>query len=58
MGEIIRTTTERGGRTLEDILIDGTFKYCPTFLIINAAQNICAQLMTKVSELYRNHVLN
>ena len=33
MGEIIGTTTERGGRTLDDILIDGTFRYCPTFFM-------------------------
>ena len=33
MSEIIRTTTERGGRTLGGILIDGTFKYCPAFFM-------------------------
>ena len=33
MGEILRTTTERGGWTLDGILIDGTYKYCPTFFI-------------------------
>ena len=33
MGEIIRTTTERGGRTMGGNLIDTTFKYCPTFFM-------------------------
>ena len=33
MGEIIRTTTKRGGWTLDGILIDGIFKHCPTFFM-------------------------
>ena len=33
MGEIIRTTTERGGWSLDGRLTDGTFKYCPTFFM-------------------------
>ena len=31
MGEIIPATTEHGGQTSDSILIDGTFKNCPTF---------------------------
>ena len=33
MDEIICTTTKRRGRTLDGILKDGTFKYCPTFFM-------------------------
>ena len=33
MGEIIRTISECGGQTLDGILIEGTFKYCPTFFM-------------------------
>ena len=33
MDEIIRTTTKHGGWTLDGILKDGTFKYCPTFFM-------------------------
>ena len=33
MGEIIGTSTEHGEQTLDGRLIDGTFKYCPTFFM-------------------------
>ena len=33
MCETIHTTTERGGQILDGILIDGNFKYCPTFFM-------------------------